>query len=68
MAIRIPIVLIGGTLRELPSGDTTAAPAATISNTIAVPTTIAVDTSYPVVSYLQVQSVLTINGNVLVAG
>lgn len=40
----------------------------TISNVISTPTTIATDTSYPVISYLTVNSDLTINGNLMVIG
>lgn len=40
----------------------------TLSNVISSATSITADTSYPVVSYLSVQSDLTVSGNLMVTG
>ncbi len=61
MATQIPLVVIGGNVQQIPSGD---AFVVAVSNVIAVATTISADTSYVVVDYLQVDADLVINGNI----
>lgn len=51
-----------------PQGATGPGGGTSLNNVISTPTTIASDTSYPIVSYLTINSDLTINGNLMVIG
>jgi hypothetical protein len=71
MTTRNPLVVISGVVQELPAGDSivgASGGSSVINNVLSTPTTVATDTSMIVASYLDVESTLTVNGNLLIVG
>lgn len=66
---QIPLKVVAGVVRQFEPTDTIPSAnlpplGAVMANVISTPTTIAADTSYIVVGYLDIQSDLTVLGNV----